>query len=59
VELEASGGSLTSIINGQIVAALKNDSGPKTRHFALQLHSGQAMTVEFKELFVSEISVNH
>ncbi len=52
LELTAKGGHVVVKINGVITAELKDDPGRKEGHIGLQLHGGQDMHVEFKDLEV-------
>jgi hypothetical protein len=53
LELSAHGGEVVVKINGVVTARLKDDPGRKQGHIGLQLHGGQEMHVEFKDLAVS------
>jgi N-sulfoglucosamine sulfohydrolase len=46
----ANGGDVVVYVNGVETARLTNDSGRRTGRFALQLHGGQALHVEFRSL---------
>jgi len=46
----AIGRDVTVTVNGHTTASLKNDPGRTAGHIGLQLHGGQAMHVEFKDL---------
>ena len=50
----ADGGDVVVTVNGHKTAELKNDPGRKEGHFALQLHGGQDMHVEFKDIAILE-----
>lgn len=52
LELRAVGGDVTVKINGVVCSELKNDSGRKKGHFGLQLHGGQEMKVEYKDIVI-------
>jgi hypothetical protein len=54
LELTAEGGSIVVKINGIVSAELKGDPGRKRGHFGLQLHGGQNMHVEYKDIKVLE-----
>ena len=41
------------VINGVVTAELKDDPGRKEGHIGLQLHGGQEMHVEYKDIKVS------
>jgi len=42
-------------VNGHSTAVLRNDSGRRSGHIALQLHGSQAMHVEYRGLTVKEL----
>lgn len=46
----AQGADVTVFINGQQTSALHNDTGRRSGHLALQLHGGQAMHVEYRNI---------
>ena len=50
LELSAHEGNIIVKINGYQTAELKNDKGRRTGHLALQLHGGQKMHVEYKDI---------
>lgn len=50
--ISAHGGWLVVYVNGFKTAELKDDPGLHEGHFALQLHGGQEMHVEFKDLAI-------
>ncbi len=52
LKLSAVGGNVTVWINGVKSAELKNDKGRSEGHFGLQLHGGQEMHVEFKDIAI-------
>ena len=54
LELSAIGGHIVVKINGVISTELKNDKGRMKGHIGLQLHGGQDMHVEFKDLVILE-----
>ena len=54
LELSAIGGHIVVKINGVISTELKNDKGRAKGHIGLQLHGGQKMHVEFKDLVILE-----
>ena len=55
LELTANDGDLTVKINGVLTTELKNDKGRKKGHFGLQLHGGQEMHVEYKDIYIHEL----
>jgi len=55
LELTADGGNLTVKINGVVSTELKNDKGRTKGYFGLQLHGGQEMHVEFKDIKIHEL----
>ena len=54
LELSAIGGHIVVKINGVISTELKNDKGRAKGHIGLQLHGGQVMHVEFKDILIKE-----
>ena len=50
----AKGRDVTVTVNGVTTAELKNDPGRTEGHIALQLHGGQDMHVEFKDVDIRE-----
>ena len=54
LELRAIGGHIVVKINGVISTELKNDKGRRKGHIGLQLHGGQKMHVEFKDIVILE-----
>ena len=54
LELSAIGGHIVVKINGVISSELKNDKGRAKGHIGLQLHGGQVMHVEFKDILILE-----
>lgn len=52
----AVGGRVVVHVNGHKTAELKDDPGRREGHIALQLHGGQDMDVEFKEIEVLELA---
>ena len=54
LELSAIGGHIVVKINGVISTELKNDKGRAKGHIGLQLHGGQVMHVEYKDILISE-----
>ncbi|MAG55984.1 MAG: hypothetical protein CMJ83_06815 [Planctomycetes bacterium] len=54
LELHAHAGHIVVKINGKVTSELKNDPGRKDGHLAVQLHGGQAMHVEYKDIQVLE-----
>ena len=50
LELTAKDGDITVKINGVISTKLTNDKSRKEGHIALQLHGGQIMHVEYKDI---------
>lgn len=55
LELSAIGRDVVVKINGIISSELKNDRGRIKGYFGLQLHGGQDMHVEFKNIVIREI----
>ena len=55
LRLVAEGRDARVYINGVLSAELKDDPGRLEGHFGLQLHGGQDMHVEFKELVIREL----
>ena len=55
LELSAIGGDITVKINGVVTSQLKEDPGRKTGHLGLQLHGGQDLHVEFRDLKIHEV----
>ena len=55
LELRAVGRNVTVSINGVICSKLKNDKGRTKGHFGLQLHGGQEMHVEYKDIRIKEL----
>ena len=54
LELSAIGGHIMVKINGVISTELKNDKSRAKGHIGLQLHGGQVMHVEYKDILISE-----
>ena len=54
LELSAIDGHIVVKINGVISTELKNDKGRRQGHIGLQLHGGQKMHVEFKDIVILE-----
>ena len=54
LELSAIGGHIVVKINGVISSELKNDKSRAKGHIGLQLHGGQVMHVEYKDILISE-----
>jgi len=54
LELSAIGGHIVVKINGVISTELKNDKSRRKGHIGLQLHGGQVMHVEFKDILILE-----
>ena len=52
LELSAIGRDVTVKINGVVSAELKNDRGRTKGYFGLQLHGGQDMHVEFRDIVI-------
>ena len=52
LNLSAHNGRIVVHINGQKTAELINDKGRKSGHIGLQLHGGDTMDVEFKNIEV-------
>ena len=55
LELSAIGRDVVVKINGIISSELKNDRGHIKGYFGLQLHGGQDMHVEFKNIVIREV----
>ncbi|MDA0723942.1 MAG: DUF1080 domain-containing protein [Verrucomicrobia bacterium] len=55
LELSAIGRDVVVKINGIISSELKNDRGRIKGYFGLQLHGGQDMHVEFKNIVIREV----
>jgi len=55
LEVHAEGKNVTVKINGVVTAALRDDPGRTEGPFGLQLHGGQAMHVEFKDLRIKTL----
>ncbi|MFT6180534.1 MAG: hypothetical protein ACJAQT_005347 [Akkermansiaceae bacterium] len=55
LELRAVGRDVEVKINGVVISKLTNDKGRLKGHFGLQLHGGQDMHVEFKDIAIQEI----
>ena len=56
LELSAKGANVVVKINGVTTAELKDDPGRKKGHIGLQLHGGQKMHVEFKDIAIRTLS---
>ena len=56
LELRAVGRDVEVKINGVVSSKLTNDKGRVKGHFGLQLHGGQDMHVEFKDINIQEIT---
>ena len=54
LELSANGGHIVVKINGVISTELKNDKSRTKGHIGLQLHGGQVMHVEYKDIVISD-----
>jgi hypothetical protein len=54
LELSAIGGHIVVKINGVVSTELKNDKSRRKGHIGLQLHGGQKMHVEFKDILIME-----
>ena len=50
LELTTKGGNITVKINGVVSTRLTNDKSRKEGHIGLQLHGGQVMHVEYKDI---------
>ncbi len=59
LELSAIGDDVVVKINGVVNSELNNDKGRRKGHFGLQLHGGQDMHVEFRDIRIREIPVGH
>jgi hypothetical protein len=55
LELSAIGGNIIVKINGIVSSELKNDQGRLKGYFGLQLHGGQNMHVEYKDIMIRKI----
>lgn len=55
LELRAFDGEVVVKINGVVTSELKDDPGRKRGHFGLQLHGGQDMHVEYRDIMIREI----
>ncbi|MDG1325291.1 MAG: DUF1080 domain-containing protein [Opitutales bacterium] len=55
LELRAEGRNITVRINKVICSELKNDKGRSKGYFGLQLHGGQKMKVEYKDIQIKEL----
>lgn len=55
LELRAIGRHVVVKINGVTSSELKNDRGRIKGHFGLQLHGGQEMRVEYKDIVIQEL----
>ena len=55
LELSAVGRDVTVRINGVVCSDLKNDKGRTKGYFGLQLHGGQEMKVEYKDIRIQEL----
>ena len=54
--VKAIGKNTTVYVNGAKTAELKNDQGLTKGHFGLQMHGGQDMHVEFKDIEIHDLS---
>ena len=54
--IRAVGKDTTVYVNGVETVELKNDSGRTEGHFGLQLHGGQEMHVEYKDIEIRDLS---
>ena len=52
--LSAIGGHIVVKINGVISTELKNDKSRRKGYIGLQLHGGQVMHVEYKDIVIME-----
>jgi len=52
--IDARGGHVVVKVNGIVSAEIKDDPGRPEGHFALQMHSGCVMHVQFKEIEIKE-----
>jgi len=50
MEVTAKGRDVTVKVNGHVTAELKNDKGRTEGYFGMQMHGGQNMHVEFKDI---------
>lgn len=58
LEIDAHGGDVTVKINGVVSAQLKDDKGRREGYIGLQLHGGQEMHVEFKDILIQTLKGN-
>ena len=54
--IKAVGKNTTVYVNGVKTVELKNDTGRTQGHFGLQLHGGQEMNVEYKDIEIIDLS---
>lgn len=54
--VRAIGRNINVIVNGVQTAELKNDKGNIEGYFGLQLHGSQDMDVQFKEIYIKDLS---
>jgi hypothetical protein len=54
----AAGDQVSVFVNGERTAAINDEKGRKSGHFAFQLHGGQDMDVEFKNVEILDSSKN-
>ena len=59
LELRAVGRDIEVKINGVVSSKLTNDKGRIKGHFGLQLHGGQDMHVEYKDINIREVIDEH
>lgn len=59
--VSAHGGRVAVFVNGQKTVELEDDPGARKGHLGFQLHGGQEMEVEFKEIemLVPEVAQRH
>ena len=55
LELTAKGGDITVKINGVVSTKLTNDKSRRDGHIGLQLHGGQVMHVEYKNIHIKSL----
>ena len=56
LELTARGGDVVVKINGVVSSVLKEDKGRRKGHIGLQLHGGQQMHVEYRDIAIRELA---
>ena len=56
LRVHAVDGDVDVFVNGELTASLRNDPGRKVGHLGLQLHGGQNMHVEYRNLELLDLS---